>query len=153
MSSLVAHHMALACQDPLAVEQFYTKYFGFKRARVLPVGDTQIVFIKSGNFYLELFQAKEAVPAPKAGQDGTWSPDWRHLAFKVDNVDNKLAELGADAQVTLGPFGFDSFIPGWRTVWVADPEGNIIEVSQGFVDEENPPSLESQRATAAMPAS
>ena len=30
---------------------------------------------------------------------------------------------------------FDAFIKGWRTVWVADPDGNIVEISQGFQDE------------------
>jgi glyoxylase I family protein len=33
------------------------------------------------------------------------------------------------------------FIPGMRAVWVADPEGNIVELNQGYVDEENPPPL------------
>ena len=36
---------------------------------------------------------------------------------------------------------FSDFIPGWRTVWLADPEGNIVEVSQGYTDQENPPPL------------
>ncbi len=66
----------------------------------------------------------------------------RHIAFKVDNVDAKLAAMGDDARITLGPFSFDDFIPGWRTVWVSDPEGNIVEISQGYVDQENPPPLE-----------
>ena len=35
--------------------------------------------------------------------------------------------------------GFEDFIPGWRTVWVADPDGNIVEISQGFVDQDHPP--------------
>ena len=135
------HHMAIACQDPLAIERYYTRYFGFQRARVLPVGDTQIVFIKSGDAYLELFQAKEPRPHPRVMDDGPWYPEWRHIAFKVDNVDAKLAEMGDDAHVTLGPFDFDAFIPGWRTVWVADPEGNIVEITQGYVDQDNPPPL------------
>ena len=50
-------------------------------------------------------------------------------------MDAKLAEMGDDAVVTLGPLDFDDFIPGWRTVWVADPDGNIIEISQGFADQ------------------
>lgn len=140
MAALAFHHMALACKDPIAIERFYTRHFGFKRARVLPLGDTQIVFIKSDGAYLELFQATTDSPAPRARADGPWYPEWRHLAFKVDNVDAKLAEMGEDAQVTLGPFDFDSFIPGWRTVWIADPEGNIIEISQGYVDQENLPA-------------
>jgi glyoxylase I family protein len=141
MAALTFSHMAIACKDPLAIEHFYTKYFDFKRARVIPLGGTQIVFIKSGDAYLELFQAREQAPIPPASQDGPWYPGWRHIAFQVDNVDAKLAEMGNDAKITLGPLDFDAFIPGWRTVWVADPEGNIVEISQGYVDQENPPEL------------
>ena len=142
MAELMFHHMALACKDPIATEQFYTKYFGFKRARVIPLGSEQIVFIKSGNAYLEIFQAKQDVPAPRAGKDGPWYPEWRHIAFKLDNVDAKLAEMGQDAKITLGPLNFDAFIPGWRTVWLSDPEGNIVEITQGFVDQPNPPPVQ-----------
>ena len=142
MSAMAFHHMAIACYNPMAIEQYYTKYFGFRRARVLPVGEgTQIVFIKSGDAYLELFQAKEPLPLPRAAGDGPWYPEWRHIAFKVDDVNAKLAEMGDDAVITLGPFDFDAFIPGWRTTWVADPDGIIVEISQGYVDQENPPAL------------
>ena len=133
--------MAISCKDPLAVERFYTKHFNFKRARVIPLGTDQIVFIKFGDTYLELFQAKEQSPTPPASQDGPWYPGWRHIAFQVDNVDAKLAVMGDDAKITLGPLDFDAFIPEWRTVWVADPDGNIVEISQGYVDQENPPQL------------
>jgi glyoxylase I family protein len=36
--------------------------------------------------------------------------------------------------VTLGPLDFDGFIKGWRTVWVSDPDGTIVEISQGHKD-------------------
>lgn len=140
MSTIAFNHIAVACNDPIVIERFYTKYFGFQRARVVPLGDTQIVFIKSDNAYMELFQAKEP-PREPAKDDGPWYPGWRHISFRTDNVDAKLAEMGTDAKITLGPFSFDDFIPGWRTVWVADPEGNIIEISQGYTDQENPPPL------------
>ena len=137
MSTQIVSHVALACQDPLVTEKFYTTHFGFRRARVIPLGgNEQIVFIRMQDcaFYLELFQSKEdALPRPPT-QDGPWYPAIRHLAFKVDDVDAKLAELGAAARITQGPMNFDAFIPGWRTVWVADPDGNIVEISQGFVD-------------------
>jgi glyoxylase I family protein len=141
MTASAFHHMAIACKDPIAVERFYTLHFGFHRARVIPLGDSQIVFIRSGDAYLELFQAKEPLPHERAGADGPWYPEWRHIAFKVDDVDAVLAEMGDAAVITLGPFSFDAFIPGWRTVWLSDPEGNIVEVTQGYVDEENPPAL------------
>jgi len=45
-------------------------------------------------------------------------------------MDAKLAAMGDEAKVTFGPFGFDAFIPGWRTVWIADPDGNAIELME-----------------------
>ncbi len=135
------HHVGLVCRDPAATERFYTRHFGFRRARVVPLGGgDQIVFLKSGPLYLELFRATQTNPAPAATGAGPEYPGWRHLAFKVDDVDRKLSDIGDDARVTAGPMGFDAFIPGWRTAWIADPDGNIIEISQGYVDEENPPA-------------
>lgn len=133
-------HIALSAKDPIATERFYTKHFGFQRARVIPLGETQIVFLKAGTVYLELFAAEgNATQAPEG--DGPHTAGIRHIAFQVDDVDATLASLGDEAKVTLGPLDFDAFIPGWRTVWVADPDGNIVEISQGFVDEDNPPPL------------
>jgi glyoxylase I family protein len=57
----------------------------------------------------------------------------------VDDVDAKLEEMGDAAQITFGPYDFDDFIKGWRTVWLSDPDGNIVEISQGYTDQENPP--------------
>jgi len=109
---------------------------------VIPLGGSdQIVFTKSGNMYLEIFQAKGDSPAGTAQVDGPGYPAWRHIAFQVDDVDAKLAEMGEDAKITQGPMSFDAFIPGWKTVWVMDPNGNIVEISQGYTDEANPPAL------------
>lgn len=134
-------HLGMSCGDPVAVERFYTRHFGFSRARVIPLGDTQIVMIKNGDFYIELFKAEGDRPLPPPGADGPHYPGLRHLAFQVNDVDATLAEMGPDAKVTLGPLGFDDFIPGWRTAWVADPEGNIVEITQGYQDQDSPPPL------------
>lgn len=145
MGLQIFSQLALTCKDPIVTEKFYSKYFGFKRARVakLPDGE-QIVFLKMMDcaFYLELFKAKEESPIPPATNDGYNFPSVRQIGFKVDSVDAKLAEMGEDAKITLGPFNFDDYIPGWRTVWLADPDGNIVEISQGFADEDNPPAVE-----------
>jgi glyoxylase I family protein len=140
-NNLVFSHMTLNCKDPIAIEKFYTRYLGFERARVIQLGDAQIVFIKHGTMYLELFSAEGENPSPAPTADGHHFPGWRHIAFQVDNVDAKLAELGRAAKITLGPLDFSDFIPGWRTVWISDPEGNIVEISQGYKDQENPPAL------------
>jgi protease I len=134
------NHVALSCVDPIATERFYTRHFGFQRARVIPLGDTQIVFLRSGQTLLELFKSEGDSPVVEIHGDGPHYPSMRHIAFKVASVDAKLAEMGDEAHVTLGPLDFDAFIPGWRTVWVADPDGTIVEISQGYVDQDNPPA-------------
>ncbi|MFE9747303.1 VOC family protein [Saccharothrix saharensis] len=132
-------HVALNCRDLAATEEFYTRWFGFKRARFFDLGETSIVFLKSGEVYLELFggAAVDAAGAPTlVERDG---PDHvgtvRHLAFQVDDVDALLRQMGDEAQVNLGPIDFDGFIPGWRSVWLTDPDGVVVEVSQGYRDE------------------
>lgn len=134
-------HIALSCRDPLVTERFYARYFGFQRARVIPLGETQIVFLKAGTVYLELFAA-EGEAAQKLEGDGSHTAGIRHIAFQVENVDATLDEMGDAADITLGPLDFDAFIPGWRTVWVRDPDGNIVEISQGFTDQDTPPPLD-----------
>ena len=142
MTAATFVHVGITCKDAIATEQFYTRHFGFKRARVVPLDNSQIVFLKLGDTYLELFQATEESPLPPPSNDGSQYPGWRHIAFQVDNVDAKLAEMGNDAQIKLGPLSFDNFIPGWRAAWISDPDGNIIEINQGYVDQISPPSLE-----------
>lgn len=142
MTTTTFSHYGLTCQDPLAVERWYTRHFGFERARVYAPGPGQVVMLKRGDLYLELFPAGEQRAAPPAGKDGTNAPGWRHLAFLVDDLDAKLKEMGDDARVNLGPLDMGVFIPGMRAVWLADPEGNVVELNQGYVDEDNPPALE-----------
>jgi glyoxylase I family protein len=40
--------------------------------------------------------------------------------------------MGNAAAITQGPMDFDEYIPGWRSAWIADPNGVIVEVSQGY---------------------
>ena len=67
-------HVSLNCSDPIAVERFYARHFGFVRARVIPLGEEQIVFLRSGNVYLELFGTKVKRSEPAAGNDGPAAP-------------------------------------------------------------------------------
>ncbi|MFI5982978.1 VOC family protein [Streptomyces sp. NPDC051555] len=135
-ASLRFSHVGLNCADQKTTEEFYTRYFGFARARVVDLGDARIVFLRKGDAYLELFGSADG-PARPAHEDGPRAPGrMRHLAFQTDSVDAFLADLGDAAEVTLGPLDFDDFICGWRTVWLRDPDGVIVEVSQGYEDED-----------------
>jgi len=100
------------------------------------------VVIRSGVLELELFPSTEERPSPAIGGAGQDYPGVRHIAFLVDDLDTKLKEIGDDARITLGPVDMSQFIPGMRVAWISDPEGNIVELNQGYVDEDNPPPLE-----------
>src|SRR5688572_2255835 len=134
-------HIGLSCADPLAIERFYTKHFAFRRVRVYAPGPQQVVVIRAGALALELFPSTEDLPSPRRLGAGPDYPGVRHIAFQVTNLEATLARMGADAQITLGPLDMSEFIPGMRVAWISDPEGNIVELNQGYVDQENPPAL------------
>jgi glyoxylase I family protein len=127
-------HVALNCRDIAATERFYVRHFGFRRVRVTPLGEHQLVFIRNGPVLLELMDA-EGLGSPASADGPTVPGVARHIAFQTDDVDAVLASLGDEVEVTLGPLDFGDFIPGWRTAWLRDPDGVIVEVSQGYVDD------------------
>ncbi|MEU0600952.1 VOC family protein [Streptomyces sp. NPDC006393] len=129
-------HAGLNCRDLDATEAFYRTWFGFERARAVELGEDRIVFLRNGDAYLELFTS-HADPGPAAGGDGPQQPgSIRHLAFQTDDLQAFLDRAGEAVPISLGPLEFDEFIPGWRTVWVTDPDGVVVEVSQGYRDEQ-----------------
>ena len=136
------HHIGLNCSDPIAIERWYAKHFGFVRERVYLPGPDQVVVIGNGGVSLELFPAPGEASSPPPERDGPTSPGVRHLAFLVDDLDGKLAEMGEDAKITLGPLDMGDFIEGMRVAWISDPEGNVVELNQGYEEEKNPPPLD-----------
>lgn len=127
-------HIALNCTDVEKTIDFYSKHFKFSVGRRLPIGSQkEIIFLKRDDVHLELFPVDG--PVGMAEKDGPNSAGTlRHIAFQVDSVDATLQEMGADAILALGPLDFETFIPGWRTAWIRDPNGHIVEISQGYVD-------------------
>jgi len=135
MSDTVFQHVALTCREQETMEAFYTRHFGFRRARVFAPGPGQIVMLRSGDVMLALFKAAEDSPLPPAGGNGPAYPGWKHICFAVADLEAKLNEMGDEARITLGPLNRDELEPGMRVAWIADPEGNIIELCQGFADD------------------
>lgn len=127
-------HAALNCAEPEATAAFYERWFGFERSREFKLGDTRILFLRLGGAYLELF-------GPTAGEQREAAADGpaqrgavRHLAFQTDDVDAFLSRMDGQADITLGPLDFSEHIHGWRSVWLRDPDGVVVEVTQGYRD-------------------
>ncbi len=142
MAKLRFSHVALNCQNPITTEQFYCQYLGFKRSRVYDPGEHQVVMIKLGDCYLELFPSKGARPVNAPEKDGYDFTGLRHFCLEVDDLSELLQNLEGVAEVSLGPLDMSTYIADMRVAWIKDPDGNIVELNQGYQDEANPPPLD-----------
>ena len=126
-------HVALNCRDLKVQEQFYAKHFGFRRARVFNEGTPgEFVMIRLGTTCLELFSAG-AVSTSQAG--GEQPVGFKHLAFEVADLDAAVAALRADGIRTDEIIDCSSVVEGMRVCFFDDPEGNRLELMQGFQDQ------------------
>ena len=133
MTRATFSHIGLNCFDPEITERFYIKHFGFKKSRELNIDGKHIIFLRAGSIHLELFRAEGRLPAFDEN-DGPINAGFRHIAFQVDDIDAKLNQMGAAVEITLGPADLREQIEGWKVVWVKDPDGRIVELSQGYKD-------------------
>ena len=125
-------HMAFNCRDRQAQEQFYTKHFGFKRARVFNAGEpNEFVMLRLGSICLELFSAAPDSQTPM----GEPSVGFKHLAFEVPDLDAAVAALTTDGIETDVIIDCSSILEGMRVCFFDDPDGNRLELMQGYRDE------------------
>ena len=129
------NHIALNCWNLAAQEAFYTKHFGFKRSRTFNRGKPgEFFMLKLGSTRLELFPTD---PAKTAGMQGGEQPvGFKHLAFDVPKLEPVLEALKADGIEHDPIMDLSKMLPGFRIVFFRDPEGNILELMEGFKDEE-----------------
>ncbi len=132
-------HIALNCRDRLAQERFYTVHFGCRRARVFQAGrPDEFVMLRLGNALMELFQTR-AKEADAAG--GEQPVGFKHLCFEVRDIEAKAAQLHAAGVETGRVIDCSDQVPGLKVCFFKDPEGNVIELMEGWQDDPNPPRL------------
>lgn len=129
----VIQHVGLNCRDMAAQEKFYTQMFGFRRARVFCGGTPdEFLMLRSGNVCLELFPAPAATAEDHGGEQVV---GFKHLAFEVDNVEQKAAELSALGLEPGEVTDCSEFAEGLKVCFFTDPEGNILEIMQNWQDD------------------
>jgi len=125
-------HFAMNCIDRHRQEAFYTKHFGFQRARVFNRGtENEFVMLRLGGFCIEMFDN----PGAGEARGGEQAVGFKHLAFLVEDIEAKVAELEADGVATDGIVDCGGICPGMRVCFFKDPDGNILEVMEGYQDE------------------
>jgi glyoxylase I family protein len=135
MNPSVVNHIALNCRNLAAQEAFFTKHFGFKRSRTFKAGTPdEFIMLKLGSVRLELFPTNPAQTENVNG--GEQVIGFKHLAFDVPDLDSAIAALRADGLEPDPIINQDHVVPGFRIVFFRDREGNILELMQGYRDEE-----------------
>ncbi len=147
-------HPGLVVPDLEAAREFYEKMFGFRVIsdegwQDCPEADRAIgsrgsrcsgYMMAGHNSFLELWQYQ--APAQKGPQPGKLGPHElgvRHLAFYVDDCRQEYQRLLALGGQVLGePVGNEA---GVYVAYCRDPFGNIIELCEIPVPEEDPTRL------------
>ena len=125
-------HIALNCRDLRAQEHFYAKHFGFRRSRVFNAGKPdEFIMLRLGSVCLELFSAR----APAVARGGEQPVGFKHLAFEVPDLKLAIAALQADSIAMGEIIDCAAAVPGLRVCFFNDPDGNQLELMQGYRDQ------------------
>ena len=120
------HHVAIICSDYEKSVDFYVKKLGFSiiREKQRPEQQDVLMMLRSGETVLELFikaDAPQRVSDPEA-------LGMRHLAFRVDNLDETVAWLnsrGVETELVR-----EDKINGGRFTFFRDPDGLPLELHE-----------------------
>jgi lactoylglutathione lyase len=124
-------HVGLSVADLDAAAGFYAAAFGFAQELefALPRGVRGAMLIHPSGMRLELFQHPVSVPGIQADSplDALATRGYGHFALATGEIDPLFADaLAAGAQPLVGPS--PSPEPGVRFAFLADPEGNLVEL-------------------------
>lgn len=122
------HHIHLLVPDPPAAQRWYIQHFGATAGtRVGGTGlvRTQFVTVNVPGTEITLSLTKESL-APTKGR----SVD--HIGFEVKDIDKFVAQLRTAGLKTDGEIRSSSNASGLRLVYLTDPWGTEIEITQGL---------------------
>ena len=143
---LGAHHVAVHTPDLARLRAFYVDTLGLPVVGGFP--EHGILFVAAGGTIVELIEegvdgggaSTGATPGgavATTGDEPCHAPDrgrragWNHLALAVEDVDAAYAELAARGVALRSvPESFPPEAPAFRIAFVADPDGNPLELIQ-----------------------
>lgn len=120
------HHVGIIVSDLGASTAFY-RSLGFETSLDLPWedGSRAIRFMRNGDLEIELFWYADSIAPPAEGK----RLGFRHLAFRVDDVDAALDELKAAGIAPADAEAKDTGM-GFKIAFLADPDGLEIELAE-----------------------
>lgn len=119
------HHIAVICSDKDTALNFYHNKLGFRilRENYRPERDDWKIDLKLDDSEIELFIMKDHPLRPSPEAYGL-----RHFAFRVDSVDETVAELESMG-IPCEPIRRDAFT-GEKMTFFRDPDGLPLEIHE-----------------------
>jgi len=117
---LQMHHIHLNVPDAVATQQFYVQHFGATPGKRLTFETATVPGAEIAISKVETLQA----PTKGRAVD--------HIGFEVKNIDAFVAKLQAAGLKTDGPIRDSANASGLRIVYITDPWGTEVEITEGL---------------------
>jgi lactoylglutathione lyase len=130
--SLRLDHVGLSVGDLDAASEFYSRAFGFARQlefELAPHPVRGLMMRHESGMRLELFERQGSTPGVQGVMpiEALATRGYGHFAFAAPDIDAVFAgALEAGASAVLEPAASPE--PGVRFAFLADPEGNLVEL-------------------------
>ncbi|CAD5897667.1 MULTISPECIES: VOC family protein [Carnobacterium] len=126
MNLQALHHVAIIVSDYQKSKEFYVDLLGFEviRENYRPERNDHKLDLKFGNSELEIF----AMPNNPKRVSNPEACGLRHLAFKVDAIEEVIAELAAKG-IDCEPIRIDDYTNEKMTFFF-DPDGLPLELHE-----------------------
>ncbi|PLS39404.1 VOC family protein [Carnobacterium maltaromaticum] len=126
MNLQALHHVAIIVSDYQKSKEFYVDLLGFEviRENYRPERNDHKLDLKFGNSELEIF----AMPNNPKRVSNPEACGLRHLAFKVDAIEEVIAELSAKG-IDCEPIRIDDYTNEKMTFFF-DPDGLPLELHE-----------------------
>lgn len=126
MNLQALHHVAIIVSDYQKSKEFYVDLLGFEviRENYRPERNDHKLDLKFGNSELEIF----AMPNNPKRVSNPEACGLRHLAFKVDAIEEVIAELAAKG-IACEPIRIDDYTNEKMTFFF-DPDGLPLELHE-----------------------
>ncbi|WP_435211511.1 VOC family protein [Luminiphilus sp. nBUS_16] len=135
------HHIAMSVPSLAAAKSFYVDKLGFSiadqahlppsvegdKVTALNGADCQVLMVKAGNLFLEIFEFHRPEPKPQ-NERRVCDHGYTHLAFEVEDINEAyhyLEDAGVRWHHTPVKAG-----KGYVMTYGRDPFGNVIEIQQ-----------------------
>ncbi|MFJ9033909.1 VOC family protein [Streptomyces sp. NPDC102274] len=133
MTTARFHHISLSVADLAAQEAWYADAFGLtqveERLEMPEAGVRTVVLSDTAGLRVEFVERPGSRPAAHTDPfTATAVQTFTHLALQVPDLDGAFARLTRDCDAVPVSSPAPGISEGMRYAYVADPEGNLLEL-------------------------